>query len=280
MSIMKKTLPLCLCLLVSAPVFAQSIQKSDVRRTRHQPSEARRTLQSGQPGIVFTTQEIFPHMAIGGVWSSQITLVNIGPQDAEFPLFFTQPNGDPWIVEPEGVEAGDSFTIDLSAGAVLTLNLPSRGSVIETGWADIEQPDNTTIGAHLIFTDATPGRTTFEAVVPLSSFEEPGFFLPFDNTSFNNTCIALANPSSTTQTTVTIDFRDEEDGTLLTNTTRVLNPFAQQAFCLVNEFPQLNARRGVAIIVGSNSLLSALGLRFLPGGAFTSFFPMSVPLPE
>jgi hypothetical protein len=218
-------------------------------------------------------------MAIGGVWSSQITFVNIGPQAAEFPLFFTQPNGDPWIVEPEGVEAGDSFTIDLSAGAVLTLNLPSRGSVIETGWADIEQPDTTTIGAHLIFTDATPGRTTFEAVVPLSSFEEPGSFLPFDNTNFNNTCIALANPSSSTQTTVTIDFRDEA-GVLLTNATRVLDPFAQQAFCLVDEFPQLNARRGVAIVVGSNSLLSALGLRFLPGGAFTSFSPMSVPLPE
>ena len=279
MRMMKKTLPLCLCLFLSAPVFAQSIQKSDVRRTRHQPSESRRALQSGQPGIVFTTQEIFPHMAIGGVWSSQITFVNIGPQAAEFPLFFTKPDGDPWIVQPDGVGPNDSFTINLPAGRVLTLNLPSRGTAIETGWADIEQPDNTTIGAHLIFTDTSAGRPPFEAVVPLSSFLEPGFLMPFDNTNGNNTCIALANPSDTSPTTVTFDFRDEA-GALVANATRTLNPFAQQAFCLVGELPQTNGRRGVATVVGSNSLLSALGLRFLPGGAFTSFFPMSVPLPE
>jgi hypothetical protein len=215
-------------------------------------------------------------MAIGGVWSSQITFVNLGTQAAEFPLFFTKQNGDPWFVQPDGVAGGDSFTINLPAGRVFTLNLPSPdlGSMIETGWADIEQPAGTTIGGHLIFTDATPGRTIFEAVVPLSSYLESAFLLPFDNTNFNKTCIALANPSDSEQTTATIEFRDEA-GNLLANGTRVLNPFAQQAFCLVGEFPQLNAWRGLATVAGSRSLLSAVGLRFLPGGAFTSFFPMS-----
>jgi len=276
---MRMSLSLWLCLIVSTPVFAQSIQNSAVPRMTPQPGEARRGLQSGQPGLAFQNEEIFPHLAIGGVWSTQMTFLNLGSQEAVFPLRFTKPNGDPWLVAPDGVNAGDNFTITIPADSSFTLNLPSRGSVIETGWADIRQPTGNTIGAHLIFTDSTPGRTTFEAVVPLSSFEEFDFLLPFDNTNFNNTCIALANPSSSTQTTVTIDFRDEA-GVLLTDTTRVLNPFEQQAFCLVNEFPQLNARRGVAIVVGSNSLLSPLGLRFLPGGAFTSFFPMSVPLPE
>ena len=273
---MRMSLSLWLCLIVSTPLFAQSIQNSDAPRTRPQAGDARRGLQSGQPGLVFQDEEIFPHLAIGGVWSTQMTFLNLGSQEAVFPLRFTKPNGDLWVVAPDGVNPGDNFTVKIPAGSSFTLNLPSRGSVIETGWADITQPTGNTIGAHLIFTDSTPGRTTFEAVVPLSSFEEFDFLLPFDNTNFNNTCIALANPVDTNPTTVTIEFRDEP-GNVLANATRVLDPFAQQAFCLVDEFPQLNARRGFAVVRGSQGFLSALGLRFLPGGAFTSFFPMSLP---
>jgi hypothetical protein len=223
----------------------------------------------------FLVEEIFPHIAVGGVWSTELTFINLGNETAAFPLRFFKPDGKPWVVSILGAgPARSSFALSLQPGISLVLALPSNGSDIATGWAEIEQPSNTSIGGHAIFTDRTSGRPVFEAVVPLSDWGDNDFFMPFDNTNGSVTCVAFANPSASTDTSLSVEFKDNGGARLLA-TTRSLTRMHQQSFCLPAEFPATSGKRGSLRVVGSASQLSALGFRFTPGGAFTTFFAMS-----
>ncbi len=50
--------------------------------------------------------EIMPHIAVGGVWGTTLTLVNTGDETITFPLRFWTPAGDPWAVFVEGRGSG------------------------------------------------------------------------------------------------------------------------------------------------------------------------------
>ena len=222
----------------------------------------------------FILEEIFPHITFGGPWSTTVTLLNIEDLLAVFPLRFWTTDGQPWQVFVEGVGTSSEFTVTLPPGGSIDIVLPSPGPDVETGWAEIEQPLETTVAGHAIFTDRTEGRSIFEAVVPLGTSVDDQFFLLFDNTNFNNTCMALANPSGSSPTTVTLDFGDQGANRILL-TTITLGARNQTAFCFVNQFPQLVGRKGVLQVTGSELSLSALAFRFNPDGAFTTFVTMS-----
>ncbi len=82
--------------------------------------------------------EIMPHIAVGGVWSTTLTLVNTGDEMITFPLRFWTPTGDPWEVFVEGLGTASEFSITLPAGGALDLALPSQDEIIRTGWAEID----------------------------------------------------------------------------------------------------------------------------------------------
>lgn len=237
-----------------------------------------------KPLDFFLTQEVFPHIAIGGAWSTSITLVNLEAVATQFPLHFWATNGEPWVVTDTvtGISAS-TFSVTLEALQYITVELASPGSETRTGWAEVEQPIGSTIGGHAIFRDAGgPGRPIpFEAVVPLSTFAEGSTSLlddfrislfPFDQTRGFNTCIALANSSEFFGTTVALL---TPDGTPLGQDI-FIGPRGQTSFCFRGLLP-LEGQRGV-IIVGraeADLTLSVVGFRFDPQGAFTTFFPMS-----
>ena len=257
-------------LLVVAIRFSLSAQAAE------EPSRGERDLN------FFLLEEVLPHIAVGGGWTTTLTFVDVGEQAGTFPLKFYLPDGSPWVVSPTGMGPSSEFTITLAPGRFVEIELPDNSPNITTGWAEIQQPRDlsgggTDIGGQAIFTDTSPtepDRPDFEAVVPLSSFADSAFFLPFDNTGGFTTCAAFANPSELITNTVTLDYRDENDNSLLLDTL-VLGPKNQTAFCFPDSSPQLDGRKGLLSVTSSGLELSALAFRFHPGGAFTTFFPMS-----
>ena len=225
-------------------------------------------------GKSFLVEEVFPHIAVGGVWSTELTFVNLGSEPAAFPLRFFKPDGSPWPVQVGTGSPGSVFVITTQPGVASMISLQPKGPEIETGWAEIEQPTSTSIGGHAVFSDQTPGRPVFEAIVPLARWNDTDFLMPFDNTAGNVTCMALANPSGSTGTSLSLEFTSVQ-GTVLAATTRDLEKKHQQSFCLPQEFPSTAGQSGSLRVAGSASRLSALGFRFRPGGAFTTFFTMS-----
>ena len=236
----------------------------------------------------FLVQEVFSHIAVGGVWSTTLTLINLGLETAEFPIRFWTTNGQPWTVVPTGINPGAAYTVTLGPVAFLDIELLSDGPTIRTGWAEIEQPSNSVIGGHAIFRDGGgPGRPIpFEAVVPLSTFAEGSdeldeqlrlSLMPFDQTRGFNTCLALANASSFSSVEVAVlGAGPDIPIDVSSGTTVVLGPRNQTAFCLRDTIPALEGKKGVLLIGRDESQLwlSILGLRFDPQGAFTTFFPM------
>jgi hypothetical protein len=222
---------------------------------------------------------VFPHVAIGGVWTSEMTLVNLDPDDeAVFMLRFYKPDGTPWLMTIPGLGTNSEYAIVLpaEASAVYTPGWP--GEDIETGSAVIDQPSDAQIAGHIIFTDQTEGRPVFESVVPLSSDSEWYLNMPFDNTAGNVSCIAIANPVNA-QIHYSLEFSNNDDELIHIFTEGSLESRNQQSFCLPNEFPETAGERGLIRVTGSSKFLSVLGFRFNSAGAFATMFPMTAERP-
>ncbi len=289
-------------LFLLAPVFAPAQITQELESIAERLSALRGDVSAGgktpsgeTKELTFSfPQEVIPHLAVGGAWSTSLTFVNLSLEaEAVFPIRFFTPQGTPWVVAPQRLAPGSVFNLRIPIGGSLTIELPSRTLDIKTGWAFVEHPLHGAVGGHAIFRDnGGPSRPIpFEAVVPLSTWTEGAaievggieariFFLPFDNTRGFNTCLAFVNSSS---------FMDEGFG--LIALTEAGNPISfplddgifllesseQTSFCLRGRFPHLDGRRGSLVVFRlANSLwLSAFAFRFDPQGAFTTFFPMS-----
>ena len=234
-----------------------------------------------------SVDRIFPHIAAGGVWSSTIILMNLDDVEAETTMLFFKPDGSPWVVTDSEGGTYSALTITLGGLGMIVIELPSNGPDVETGWAQIDQPDNATIGGQLIFRDnGGPGRPIpFEAVVPLTDFVEgsenldENFWIhhvPFDQRAGFNTCLAIANPTNAA-IELGIVAVDLTEGVLEEATTSIMFAVGnQRAFCLSTEMPELAGRRGYLTLARpAGTALAVLGLRFDPLGAFTTFFSMS-----
>lgn len=113
--------------------------------------------------------------------------------------------------------------------------------------------------------------------MPLSSESEFSFVMPFDNTGFNTSCIALANPGSNTVTS--LEFISNDNELIDIDTRRFIGGEEQQSFCLPGEYPETAGQRGILKVIGSHFNLSALGFRFKSDGAFATMFPMTFERP-
>lgn len=218
--------------------------------------------------------QVFPHVAIGGVWSSEMTLVNLDPDDdAAFTLRFYKPDGSAWLVTIPGLGTDSQFDIVLPPDGSAVYKPDWPGVDIETGSAVIDQPEDAQVAGHIIFSDLTEGRPPFESVVPLSPDSEFYLSMPFDNTTNNVSCIAIANPTASLLA-YSLEFSNNDDELIDIFTGGALDPHAQTSFCLPSQFPETAGERGLIRITGSSNFLSALGFRFNTSGAFATMFPM------
>lgn len=229
--------------------------------------------------LIGPTAQIFPHIAIGESWETMITIVNLTGQTADFTQNFFNSDGTPMRVTlrtyPQGLLIEDTGVIGrLPAGTSFSYTLIDDGRALRTGWSNlIPASTEVRLGAYAVFRQTVPGRAVFEALVPLSDYDESVFAMPYDNLQGFETGMALANPASNLPTTVQLRFMDLNNQ-LIVQDTFILPPRAHIAFAMSGRYPALAGRVGVVWVRGSTDRLSAVGLRFnLGGGGAFSTIP-------
>jgi hypothetical protein len=219
---------------------------------------------------VFPGDDALPQMADGGGWKTQIILVNLSNVRMPFVIDFWRSDGSSWPVSITGVGTGDRLSGGLDVGATAVFESAGLGELTQ-GWAELTYDTGVgRIGGLGVFRQTVPGRPDFEAVVPLSSLFDHVIVLPYDNTAGFNTGVAAVNGSRSGFATVTANFRDENGATYATDTI-TLPASGHTAFALPARFPATQGRRGTVLFRSNTEFFSVLGLRFHPGGAFTSF---------
>jgi hypothetical protein len=124
-----------------------------------------------------------------------------------------------------------------------------------------------------IFRRSLPGIPPFEAVVPMDHTVSTRAALPFDHTNGYVTGLAITNASTYSSLPLFLTFRDQTGASFLL-TTMTLAPMEHTAFVVSSRFPDTNNRVGLLDISTPSYGMVVLGLRFHPGGAFTTAFPM------
>ena len=135
------------------------------------------------------------------------------------------------------------------------------------GWAELVTARS--IGGLAVFRQSDPARPDQEAAVTLTTTSNR-FVLPFDNTSGFVTSMALVNVSATLGATINVVIRDEA-GVQIGTDSIPLAGRGHIAFAFPDRFAAAANRRGTAEFTSTTSQITGLGLRFNPGGAFTSF---------
>jgi hypothetical protein len=228
------------------------------------------------PVMVEIGDVVLPHVVNGGGWSTSIVLVNLSTLPQKYYIDFWSNTGAAWQVPIAGPGRRDGMSGMLNPGQSVTIETDGSGP-LEEGYATV-LPDTLDIVARLggfaVFRQRTAGRPDAEAVVPLTSLAERNFVLMYDNSNAFVTGIALANVDPDAPTTVTALIRDEQGSTLATETLTI-QAGGHTSFTLPARFAATANRRGSILFTGSGHMLSALGLRFNPSGAFTSFHALT-----
>lgn len=223
---------------------------------------------------------IFPHVVSGGSWTTRITLMNMESAPARGSVLFSDTQGDELFLEFTGIDGPVSlldYTIPAN-GAISIETVPSaniqQGYALLAGFAPFG--NERAVSGIVVFRQTVEGRPPFEASVPLSPITERRFRIPFDNTGGYQTGIALTVPGidssggmTSTPTRIEAQYWDDS-GVPIGSASFHVPAFGQEAFALSAKFPALAGRRGVIEFRSTGELMAAMGLRFHPGGAFTS----------
>ncbi len=229
-----------------------------------------------------TRDAVIPQVVDGGGWQTSIILLNPGSKPLDAIIGFFGDSGK--LVELPIRQLNNSrhsiLTGPIPAGGSITIDTADLDSTTVQGYAIVAAMDPTSMLTGLaVFRQRVSGRPDFEAVVPISPYDEVEFAMPFDNRNGFSTGIAIANPDDgegAPSSTLTFQFNDP-DGKLISTQTLSMAATTHTAFSIPAQWPSLSGRNGTVIVRSTGRQLSALGLRFNPGGAFTSFHALSLP---
>jgi hypothetical protein len=217
---------------------------------------------------VSSLDDVVPQFVSGGGWSSTLTLINMEDAPIDVPIKFYDGDGQPWKAPLVGRDPVSSLMLTVQPKSTATLETSPAG-LLQQGWVYLDLPCCPDLSGMAIFKQVVAGRPDFEAVVPLVSSYDDRTWLLFDNTKSFATGVAIVNPRDWSSATVTIHIRDENGQRILLDQFTV-GPLKRQVFDLSTRFPQALNRKGSIEFTCSPGNLSVLGLRFNPGGAFTS----------
>ena len=230
---------------------------------------------ASRSAYVQSSDMIFPHFATGGGWETILVLVNLTNAKIDFTQSFYDTAGNPMAVTFKSVP-GDELTTTSSASGTLNpygsfnILLFDQGGGLQTGWSAIDYDStNTRIGGYAIFRQRLQGSPDFEALVPLSAYDDSIFVMPFDNIEGFSTSMAILNPGVNMTTTVRVTIMDPH-GDIVGTDNVFLDPGQQKAFSIPERFPITKNRIGTILFEGSTNRLSGLGFRFNPGHAFAT----------
>ena len=203
----------------------------------------------------------FPQVADGGGWLTSAYITG----ELGFALDYTA---------TEYADDGHVlFTWQGSVGSnqTGTISTAGTGAAIQSGWVQIKTTQPARIVA--IYRERTIGRPDFEASVPSREATQRMAGV-FDNRNGFATGIALSNPG-TASIRLNIILRNSLGNTLGTRSL-TLSPKGHAAFFLSPAWPETANLLGrieieaVDAATGADALFVPIGLRFSPGGAFTT----------
>jgi hypothetical protein len=223
---------------------------------------------------VFTGDTVIPQFVDGGGWKTTVTTTNLESFTVHFVVLFFNDDGSDLTIRIIG--QGNVRGVDIVLGSAQSSTFETAGDAqfLAQGWATIRK-DNSgdSIGGFAIFRQRVSGRQDSEAVVPIVSQFDSHFVLLYDNSAGYVTGMAIANPTSSS-VVVPINIRNES-GQVIDRRTESLGPFEHTAFAISDFWPSTSGLRGSIEFITSGFGVGVLGLRFNPGGAFTSFHVLS-----
>ncbi len=222
---------------------------------------------------VSSFDQVFPQIVSGPTatdeWATTVTIANLGDSTAPVSLYFYAPEGGPWQIQLEGLPTTDLYNFTLQPKQTITLTT-AKVTNFQHGWAFLSVPCCHTVTGYAVFRQRVVGRPDFEAVTPLSSSNSQHSFLAFDNTSAFSTGVAIVNPSNSTNAVITIQARDENGALIFPLQQVTLLRQTKNVYALPVKYPILDGKRGTIEFTSTPGQFGVLGLRFNPGGAFTS----------
>ena len=246
--------------------------------------------ESGSPQIVVNplTDRVIPQVVDGASWSTGFALTSLEPTRTIYwtiELFSDKGAVDAFNIADSG--SASKFQGFLEPNNSTFFETVGTGDVLNQGWALIRTYDrpvtdpaatltNDRIGAIATFRQRIAGRPDFEASVALSPINETRFALTFSNKNGFSTGVALLNPDRSNRATVVVLIYPRA-GAPVRQDAFFLEPGSTLVFSVPERYAETIGLDGSLRVTTTNgAALSALGLRFNPGGAFTSTPPLSV----
>jgi Putative Ig domain len=212
----------------------------------------------------------FAHLAFGAGWQSSTVLINPADTYARMHVGYFTDQGTalslPSEISPDGI-ASVAAAVDHTLGAHSMLTIDSTA------------PENLPVqaGAAQLSSDGrVKGSIRFrydpldqDALIPLEDRTGAAYTLAFDNRAGIRTGVALANLTSVTAT-IPVVIRDDT-GAQVGSTSVSIPAMGHLAFFLSDRFADTADRSGsIEFDTPLNGRISVLGLRFPPGGRFTT----------
>jgi hypothetical protein len=246
--------------------------------------------ESGSPQIVVNplTDRVIPQVVDGASWSTAFSLTSLDPTRTIYwtiELFSDRGAVDSFDIAGSG--AASKFQGFLEPNNTTFFETAGTGTVLNQGWALIKTYDrpvtdagailtNDHIGAVATFRQRIAGRPDFEASVGLSAINETRFALPFSNTNGFSTGVAVLNPDRVNRAAVVVLVYPQV-GAPIRQDSFLLEPGSKLVFSVPERYAETVGIRGsLRVTTVNGAALSGLGLRFNPGGAFSSTPPLSV----
>jgi hypothetical protein len=186
-------------------------------------------------------------------------------------LSFFDNNGNALSLPLTFVQSGATTTTStisqtIVAGATLVIETQIQGNNTATVVGSAQLSTDGNVGGFAIFHYTPTGQ---EAIVPLETRNASAYVLAFDNTHGLLTGLALANVSNHA-TTIPVVLRDDTGATLDTVIID-LAAIGHVSFILTDRYSIVAGKRGtVEFDTPAGAQITALGLRFTPGGALTT----------
>jgi hypothetical protein len=212
----------------------------------------------------------------GGKFRTSITVLNQDTATARVTLKFykSDPSTRATTAWTPAMDSNATLeNVDIPVGGAWTVQTAGTPESVSSGWAEIICSQK--IGGLAVFRQLQADGGVQEAAVPINSTLMQRVQLPYDNQDGFTTSVAIANMSSTEAANVRVAFRNANGDVLKSDKGKDIPARGQYAFELPAQFSYLANSRGTADIWVLAGQVSVLGLRFSPGGAFTSFEPQS-----
>jgi hypothetical protein len=192
---------------------------------------------------------VFPQMAVGEGWESELTLVAQGAEASAGEIWFIGQNGIPMAVTVDGGTPVTSVSYSLPSRSSRTYKLTSTGST-RSGWILLGNNNTSkqgSINGTLTYRYRPDGIFRSQVGV-LPSQAMSLAHLPYDNTNNNKTAIAIAM----LQPGANVEFaRYNEEGAFQDSQSIYLGAMNQQALYVNQLFPSSADSRGFLTISSS-----------------------------